>query len=73
MNHLLMAALMFSVTANAAKETSLPAIALEIAAKSNAGDSVVGACFTLDTPMTVTALGVADVNRDGKLTEPEPV
>jgi hypothetical protein len=73
MNHLLMAALMFSVTAHAAEETSLPAIAIETAAKSNAGDFVVGYRFTLDMPMTVTALGLTDGNRDGKLTEPEPV
>jgi hypothetical protein len=57
----------------AAEETNAPALAVKTGAGSNAGNFVVGYRFTLDTPMTVTALGMTDQNKDGKLNEPAPV
>lgn len=73
MKHLIIAVLMFAATARAAEETPLPALTVTTGANSNGGDFVVGYLFTLDKPMTVTALGMTDQNKDGKLNEPEPV
>lgn len=57
----------------AAGETPTPALAVTTGTLSRSGDFVVGYRFTLDTPRTLTALGVTDRNKDGKLNEPEPV
>ena len=73
MKQLIMAALLVAATAYAAEETSVPALAVKNGAASNAGDFVVGYRFTLDKPMTVTALGMTDQNKDGKLNGAEPV
>ena len=73
MKHLIIAVLMFAATARAAEETPLPALTVTTGANSNGGDFVVGYLFTLDTPMTVMALGMTDQNKDGKLNEAEPV
>jgi hypothetical protein len=74
MKHLIIAALILVATARAAEETPLPAlVAVKTGAQINAGDFVVGYRFTLDKPMTVTAIGVTDQNHDGKLNEPAPV
>jgi hypothetical protein len=73
MKNILVATLLFAVTVRAAEETPLPALTVTTGSNSNSGDFVVGYRFTLDKPMTVTALGMTDQNKDGKLNEPEPV
>jgi hypothetical protein len=73
MKHIIIAALMFAVTARAAEERSIPGLAVKNGTNSKFGDFVVGYRFTLAEPMTVTALGVTDQNKDGELNEPEPV
>lgn len=73
MRLLVAAALMLTLTVCAAPETNAPAFAVKNGVGSNAGNFVVGYRFTLETPMTVTALGMVDQNKDGKLNEPEPV
>ena len=60
-------------TVCAAEETSVPALGAKTGEKRNTGDFVVGYRFTLDKAMSVTALGVTDQNKDGKLNAPMPV
>ncbi|MCX6971875.1 MAG: hypothetical protein NTV93_17205 [Verrucomicrobia bacterium] len=74
MKHLIIAVLLLAGAARAAEEVTVPALVIKTGVNSNVGDFVVGYRFTLDfKPMTVTALGITDQNKDGKLNEPEPV